>query len=310
MPSLMNTANPHITVRNWEAPTLLILLTLIWSSSYLFIKFALVSIPPLSLTTGRMLIAAIIMLCFAKFQGHAIPRDPMTWIGFLFLGVFANALPFSLIHFGELQVDSGLTAILVGIMPLAVAILAHFFASEPLHQARLFGVILGLSGLVVLVGFDVLQGLGVQVLAQLAIITGALCYAMSTIFVRRAVKVSGVVMSAGSLSIGSIIMLPLALYREQACFLWQAQICSPEPSLSAVVAMFILGVFPTALASVMYFKLIKIAGATYFAQVNYLAPLFGVLWGFLFLSEQPGWNALSGLILILTGVFLVNRKRS
>ncbi len=282
--------------------SLLLLLACIWSSSFVLIKVGVQTLPPLTLASGRMLLAALLLLAFAFRQGFAWPRELAVWRGFLVIGVVGNALPFTLIHRGELTVESGLTAILMGVMPIATAVLAHFFTrDEPLNRLRFAGVVMGLVGLLVLLGRDAVAGLGAHLSAEAAILCGALCYALTAVYVRRTAPPSGTLMAAGSLSVGALCLVPFALWLEQPWLL--------QPSAASLAAMLALGIFSTGLAALLFFHLIRQVGATYFSQVNYLIPVLGVGWGWALLAEQPTWQAWLALGCILTGVVLVNRAR-
>ncbi len=281
---------------------LLLLLAGIWSSSFLLIKIAVASVPPVTLAAGRVLIAAAVLVVFAAREGHRLPRDPRLYATFVVIGLLGNAFPFVLIHWGELTIDSALAAILMGIMPIATAVLAHFAAGEVLNGTRLAGVALGFAGLLALVGQDALAGLGAHFRAELAVLGGALCYALTTVLVRRSVTAPGPVMAAGALTAASVLMVPLALVLEQP---WQL-----APGAGALAAGATLGIVHTALAALLYFHLIKHLGATYFSQVNNVIPLLGVLWGWTILAEQPPLRALLALALIVSGMLLLTRART
>ncbi|MEE8444843.1 MAG: DMT family transporter, partial [Alphaproteobacteria bacterium] len=126
---------------------LLVLLASLWSSSFTFIKVAVETVPPLSVATGRLLIAAAIFLAVLRLRGLSLPVDPWVWARFLLIGLFANALPFSLIGWGEQTIDCGLAAILMAVMPLTTLLLAHYFTSdERLNPPRIAGMLLGFAG--------------------------------------------------------------------------------------------------------------------------------------------------------------------
>jgi len=269
----------------------------------MFIKIGVETIPPLTVAGGRLVIAAALLVVYALSTGARIPGDARSWGAFLFIGFFGNALPFSLISFGEQFIDSMLAAILMGVMPLATVLLAHLFVpEEPFTRRRGWGIACGFSGLVILVGWQALAGLGAAVVAQLAVLGGAISYAITTVFTRRYVRLPGRVMAAGATLTGALWVAPLALYFEQP---WQL-----APTLKSVAAVIELGLLPTALATLIYFRLVPAVGATAFAQINYLVPIFGVGWGTLFLAEQPSWRALCALLLVLIGIALVNRAPS
>ena len=166
----------------------------------MFIKIAVQTIPPLSLAFGRVALAAIVVAVYSKLMGDRLPRDRATWMAAAVVGFIGNALPYSLIHWGERFVDSSLTAILMGVMPVAVALMAHFATqSDPLTARRGLGIAVGFLGLVVLIGWEALGGLGSQIVAQLAIVAAALSYSVTTIFVRRVPHLSGRPMALATL---------------------------------------------------------------------------------------------------------------
>jgi len=276
----------------------IIALALIWSNSFVLIKIAVATISPMSVAAGRLLIAALILLWVARRHGQRL------WMGwgslgvYAFLGIVGNAIPFSLISLGELYVDSAQAAILMGIMPVATLVFGHFlFADEHITRVRGLGVVVGFSGVVTMVGWQALAGIGEQFWAQLAVLGGALCYSTSTLFLRRFGRYPSQIMAAGACLAGGLALIPLVLVYEQP---WQMQ-----PSSASLFAVLVLGLLPTAFASVLLFQLVPRIGAGNFAQVNYLVPGCGVLWGMTLLGEQPQAQSLLALALILIGVLLV-----
>lgn len=283
---------------------LLLLLAIMWSGSFAFIKIGVATIGPLALTSARLGIAAVILYVWLRINGQHLPRDPTSVMIFAFLGLFGNALPFSLISWGEIHIDSGLTAVLMGVMPVTTAILAHLFIrDEPFTRRTAAGIFVGFCGLAILVGSDVLAGLTAPVLAQLAVITSAVCYGASATFTRYfGGHASGIAMAAGAVLAGFLWMVPVTLLVEPP---WEAQ-----PGLGALVAIGYLGLGPTALAALLFFYLIPRLGANTFAQVNYVVPVLGALWGVIFLSEYASWRLLSALALVLTAVAIVRGPSS
>ncbi len=281
---------------------LLVLLAIIWSSSFLMIKIAVVTVTPVTLAAGRMLLACIVLLTILFLQGQRLPQSAKVWGQCAFVGLFSNALPFFLIAWGEQYINSGNAAIMMAIMPVLVPALAHFFIPEErLTPYKFIGIAMGFSGLLVLVGFEAVAGLSQQVTGMLAVLLGTLCYSTTTIFVRRFVKQTGIVMSAGSILVGTALLLIAAFVIEQPLQL--------QPSIKSLAAIAFLGVFATGLAAILYFRLIRSVGATVFSQINYLIPVLGVYWGALVLNERPGWNAMLALLLIIAGVTLVSRPQ-
>lgn len=280
---------------------LLLVLAVIWSSSFMFIKVAVSTLTPLTLTFARIALGALVLAAYSIYRGDRLPADRATWVAACIVALLGNVLPFTLIHWGEQYVDSGLTAILMGVMPVAVALMAHFAAeSDPLTGRRALGIGIGFTGLIVLVGMEALGGLGAAIIAQVAIMSAALSYSVTTIYVRRVASLTGRPMAVATVICGATIMLPLTLIFEQPLSL--------SPDWQSMGSLLMLGVFSTGIATLMYFRLINTLGATTFAQINYLIPIMGVGWGALVLNEQVGLREAAALALILTGVALVNRR--
>ncbi|HFC04421.1 MAG TPA: DMT family transporter [Rhizobiales bacterium] len=286
----MKPANP--TMRDYG---LLITLSAIWGSSFMLIKVAVATIPAVSMTAGRLSVATIVMVVVAIMAGQKFPRDGKTWGLIALVAVFGNALPFGLISWGEERVDSGLAAIMMAIMPLTTLLLAHIFTSdEKLNRWKFLGVVLGVVGLVVLMGGDKLLSLGDDIIHQLAIALAAVFYGISALIVKYIRGVPARAMTAGILAISALSIIPVALMVNDV-----SQI---SPSGPALMAMITLGVVQTAIAGLLAYFIIRKLGATFFSQLNFMVPLFGVLFGVIFLSENPGIHALLALAIILVGV--------
>ena len=279
---------------------MLLLIAAIWGTSYSMIKIGVGEIGPATLTAGRILIAALALLIWLVFfQRQRLDLSARAIICYAVIGLFGNALPFTLIGWSEQTLDSALTAILMGIMPLFTLVMAHYFLEdEPFTRRALAGIGLGFSGVLVLMGFSAFQGIGNELLAQAVVLIASLSYAGVTIFVRRYVTASGLVIATGALVAGSVFSLIFAFTLEDpGQMAW---------NLRAVLPMVMLGLFPTALASVLYFRLVRSLGATRFAQVNYIIPVFGSIIGVWFMGEQVELRMWVALGLVLSGIFLVH----
>lgn len=242
-----------------------------------------------------MLLATIIIVIYARLRGHRFPDEPGLWSKFFLVGLFGNVLPFTLIGWGEESIDSGLAAILMAVMPIATLVLAHFFAEdERMNPARITGVAFGFAGVLVLIGPDVLRGVGDEAIRQIAVAGGASCYAIATVIGRRLPKMPTSLSSASALTAASVLILPMSLIFDQPWTL--------SPSDESINAVIILGLFPTALAYILYFALLRRTGANFIALNNYLIPCLGVIWGIIFLDELLNWHAVLALGIILTGV--------
>jgi len=282
----------------------LMLLTLatVWGTSFMVIKIGVGHVSALELTAMRLLVAAVAMILCAIVLRSALPKDKLTWAYCFALAMFGNSLPFFLISWGEEEIPSGLAAILMAVMPLTTLVLAHFFSTgDRLSPRKLLGIGLGFVGVIVLVGPGVLGGLGDQVIRQLATAGGAICYAISVIIAQRMPRTPMIGRAALVLIFSVIQTVPLSLYLSGGGL--------PEMNVENIWPAVYLGIFPTALATLVLFKLLTEREASFVAFQNYLVPVFGVLWGALLLSEQVTPQALMALGLILCGIFVANTKR-
>ncbi len=280
---------------------LLLSLVAIWGSSFLLTKLAVVGLPPTTVVAGRLVVAAVALLALARWRGLGLSRSRRLWGYLIAIAVTGNCLPFFLISWGQQSIDSGLAGILMAVMPLGVLVLAHYFVDgERLTVPRAAGFGLGFLGIVALTGPQALlrlQGEGASSLApQLAVLGGALCYAVTTIIARRRPDSEPLLAAAGVMLVGSLLMLPTAAAVDLPI--------TPLPGWIPWLAVTTLGLVCTAIATVVYFTLIGSAGPTFLALINYLIPLWALGMGALFLGERPGWNALLALGLILGGIGL------
>lgn len=290
--------HPALTYPNIHT-VLLLILGAIWSSAFLFIKIGVETIPPMTVAAGRIVLAAILLCIYLKIRGESLPPWGRVWWVVFLVGLLGNGLPFTLIGWGEQRIDSSLAAILMAIMPLSTVLLSHFLTSdERLNGPRIAGVVFGLAGVVVLVGPETLLRLGEDAWRQLAVAGGALCYAAAAVAARRLPPLPPASRGAAVMLCATLQMLPLALWFDQPWTL--------APSMESTVAVIYLGLFPTALATIMLFYLLTLRGATYVAMNNYLIPVFGVFLGALFLGEQITAQAMGALALILIGIAIAS----
>jgi drug/metabolite transporter (DMT)-like permease len=295
-------SQPHRTLTDWA---LLSALVAMWGSSFMFNKLGLATVGPLTLVAGRLAIGTLVLLAVVYARGMRLPPLGPVWAAYAVLGFVGNALPFFLITWGQQVVDSALAGILMAAMPLATLVLAHFVvAGERMTRHRVAGFAVGFAGIVALMEPAAIAGVGgaaVQVLSQLAVLGGALCYAANSVLARLLVKTDFLVAAAGTLLVASIVVVPLSIAIETP---W-----TRSPSLSSVAAIAWLGLGPTALATLLYFRLISSAGPTFMSLVNYLSPPVAVFLGVTLLREHPGVNAYAGLGLILGGIALTQWRR-
>jgi len=291
-------------------------LVIMWGSAFAMIHVSVETIPPLTGVAGRLILATAILLPLLMIQRHKIPRLPRSWQrgrdpnaaiwGWLFVvAVTGNALPFSLIMWGQTEVDSGLASILVSFAPLVTLVLAHFiYADERLTKIRFLGIILAFAGICILVGPSALGQLGDRSAFwhQMAMLLAAIGYGTSIVAARQLPDLHPLVAGTCLTMISAVIMTPIAVIFESP---W-----SIAPSTASLWAVFLLGLFPTALANILFFKAIDEAGPGFVALSNYLMPLWAVLLGAALFSEQITLPMIIAMIMILGGVALGALRKS
>jgi drug/metabolite transporter (DMT)-like permease len=279
---------------------LLALLGLLWGMPYALNKIALVTIPPVTLVAARLAVAAAVLWIIVLVMRCKIPvqRD---FIGRLFVqGCVGCAIPYTLIAIGQQSVDSALAAILNSPTPIFVFIISLVWTRhEPLTAGRLFGVAMGLGGVVLIAGASALGGLGQAAAGQAAVILATMSSAVSAIYGRRFAAVAPQVTAAGALTWAALVLVPF-------CFLLEAPL-QFTPSAASVVALLVNALAATALGFIVYFRLIRTIGSMGTASVSYLKPAAAVLIGCTLLGESLSWTDGIGLVAILIGVAAINQ---
>ncbi len=280
---------------------LLIILSVLWGGSFFFVGVAVREATPLTIVWVRVSLAAMILLAVVRSKKETIPSAPGVWGAFFIMGTLNNLIPFSLIVWGQTHIESGLASILNATTPIFSVVLAHFLTREErLTGNRAAGVLIGWSGVVVLIGIDSLQGFGAAVWGQLAVLGAALSYACAAIFGRRFQRLSPLVVATGMLCASAIMMTPLALITEQPWHL--------SPGGATQTALFGLAALSTSLAYIIYFRILAVAGATNILLVTFLIPISAILLGYLVLGERLGWNAFVGMGLVFIGLIAIDGR--
>ncbi len=280
---------------------LLISLAVIWGGSFFFAEVALRDLGPLTVVLGRVGLAALALIGFVYATGKRMPGSWRIWAAFLAMGALNNVMPFSLIVWGQVHITGGLAAILNATTPLFTVLLAHVLTrDERITAGKLAGVGLGVVGVAVLIGPEALAGLGAGGWAQIAILGAAVSYAFAAIFGRRFRSLPPAVTAAGQVTASTLLMLPLALTLERP---WEA---TPDAwTWGAVLAIALLS---TALAYIIYFRILSTAGATNLMLVTLLVPVSAILLGTLILGEAFGWRSAAGMGLIGLGLVAVDGR--
>jgi drug/metabolite transporter (DMT)-like permease len=281
---------------------LLLVLATLWGASYSLIKVGVETIPPVTLIAARTLIAAALLLAIVHWRGLRFPRDGVTWRRFLVQACLNSAIPFTLIAWGERWVDAGPATVLNSTSPIFVFLLtAAITRHEPVTMRKLLGVASGMAGVCLIVGAQALSGFGEQLLAPLAIVAATVCYAGAAIFGKTFKDLDPILPAAGSLICGGAILLPASLVIDQP---WTLM-----PSCDSLLALIGLSVFSTALALVIYFRLVHTLGSVGVTSQAYLRVPIGVAIGVVFLGEQLTVVAILGLACVVVGVAAMTAAR-
>lgn len=290
-------SNNYFKSPSWVDYGLLFGLSLIFGSSFIFTGISVRDIPPFTVVTLRLGIALIILYSMMVLSKQRLPGPGKIWIFITASAVFGNALPFSLISWGQVTVEAGLTAIFMAVMPLATIFLAQFFTNdERLNRWKIASVLCGLAGVIILMGPSALSAIGDDTIRQVAILSAAICYAINAIITRKLVSLPRLPMLSALMLSSTVLMLPLCLLVDQP---WQLSFTAPSMS-----SIFILAAGATAFATWLILIIIDRQGASFLSQINFMVPLFGVAFGSIFLLERLPVNAYVALGVILIALAL------
>ena len=288
----------RMSFRDWG---LLLLLASFWGTTFFFIEIALRDLPPFTVVLGRVGLAAVALLLFVRLRGLRMPAGASVWGAFGVMALLNNVLPFSLIVGGQTQIDSGLAAVLNATTPFFSIVLAHFLTrDERMTASRLAGIGLGITGVAVLVGPEALAGLGRQGLGQMAILGAGFSYACAAIYGKRFRQYPSTVVAAGQVTAAAVMLVPIAFIVDQPWTL--------RPDLLTWGALLSLSVPGTALAYILYFRLLATAGATNLMLVTLIIPVLAVVLGVALLGELLGPGIVVGMVLILTGLLVIDGR--
>jgi drug/metabolite transporter (DMT)-like permease len=296
-----NPVHRALTNAEWA---LLLALSVLWGGSFFFVGVAVKALPPLTVVLLRVGLAALFLNIVVAARGWRPPHGRIVWRAFLGMGFLNNVVPFCLIAWGQAHIASGLAAILNATTPLSTAIVAHFLTrDEKLTGNRLSGVIFGLAGVATMIGPDALQGLGANIVAECAVLLGALSYAFASVYGRRFARmgVQPIVTATGQVTASTLVLAPIVLVVDRPWTLGQ-------PSLAVWGAVVGLASLSTALGYVLYFRILATAGATNLALVTFLIPVSAIALGFLVLGERLDPRHFVGMALVGLGLAAIDGR--
>lgn len=290
-----------MNARDWA---LLLALSVLWGGSFFFIGVAVQHLPPLTIVTVRVVLAALVLLLVLRLRNLRLPREARVWWAFLGMGLLNNAIPFTLIVWGQSHIASGLAAILNATTPFFTVLVAHrFTADERMTPMKLAGVIIGLAGVVAMIGGGAIQSVGQHLAAQLSCLLAALVYALAGVFGRRfrAMNIAPLATATGQTICSSLLLVPLALAVDRPWTL-------PPAPAETWLALAGLATLSTALAYIIYFRLLASAGATNLQLVTLLIPASAILLGGALLQESLEPRHLAGMLTIALGLVVIDGR--
>lgn len=284
---------------------LLVLLAAVWGGAFVFYKLLdAAGVPPLTIVFGRVALAALALMIAVRASGGAMPRDARAWRAFLVMGTLNNAIPFTLVVFGETRVTSGLASILNATTPIFAVFAARAFSrGEPLRAHTIGGAVLGFAGVAIALGPGALHGFAGQSAGAFACLAAAAVYGCAAVYGRRFARmgITPLVAATGQVCGSSIVMLPLTLLVDRP---WTLH----APGAGALLSWAALGLLCTAFAFVIYFRLIATVGAVNAAVVTLLVPISALLLGAAMLGEHLPASALAGMTVIMAGLLLIDGR--
>jgi len=292
---------PRMDARTW---LLLLALSVLWGGSFFFVGVAVREVPPLAIVFARVALAAAALHLLLAMQGHALRLDLARWRALFGMALLNNVVPFVLFVWGQAQIASGVAAILNATTPLFGAVLAHFLTrDEKLTRAKAFGIAAGFGGVAAMMGPALGDAMAAPLWAQLACLGAAFSYGLSGIYGRRfkALGLAPLEIAAGQVTASSaLLLLPMLLIDRPWELAW--------PSAQALLALAGLALLSTALAYILFFRILAVAGATNLLLVTFLIPVTAIALGAAFLGEALVLHHFVGMALIGIGLAAIDGR--
>jgi drug/metabolite transporter (DMT)-like permease len=291
--------NIQPSAKDW---LLIALLAFIWGGSFLFGRILMIEWPPFTVVFLRVFIAALTLWVFVLMTARKFPMERSILSAILIMGILNNVIPFSLILIGQQEIGSGLAAVVNAMTPIWTLIIANQFTSdEKFSTNKILGICFGFMGVATLIGADFMQGLTASAWAQGAVLGATISYGFAGVWGKRFKGQDPIIISTGQLTASSLVMLPLI-------FLIEDPFSIPAPDLEMIVALLGLAIVCTAFAYVLFFKILSNVGATNVSLVTFLVPVSAILLGIFWLGETLTLSNIIGMILIITGLSLVDGR--
>tara|TARA_B100000676_G_scaffold11960_1_gene10956 strand:+ start:86 stop:985 length:900 start_codon:yes stop_codon:yes gene_type:complete len=286
--------------------TLLIILSAIWGSAFIAIKISVEFVNPISIASLRLIIASLFLLIIFFYKKYAFNINLKIVIFIILIGIIGNIVPFFLINWSEQFIQSNTTALLLSVAPIFTLILAPFLTKDDhFSLLKFISIIIGLVGVFFIIGFDSISNLNdseSNLIPKFAVIIAAMGYVVSSILAYNLKNIDTMTLTTLVITAAAIFSIPFMIY---------AEIDYPSSfNGTSLLTIIYLGLFPTAIAFQLRFHIISKAGPIFLSYVAYLIPAFGILWGYIFLKEKITLSIALGVILILIGVFISQKKKN
>ena len=288
---------------NSKTWALLLLLAFLWGGSFFFVGLSVKEVPPFTIVALRVSIAALILHIALKIKGEKLPLHTPALKAYFGMGLLNNSIPFCLIAFAQSHIAGGLASILNATTPLFTILIMHFFSvDERLTKGKVAGIMLGFAGVAVMMS-GTITSFNADFISEMAVILAALCYGFSGIFGRRfkTMQISPLSTATGMLTASSFIMLPAAALIDRP---WQLAL----PTVPVILSIFSLAAFSTAFAFILFFRILASAGMTNTTLVTFLVPIFAILLGTWQLGEILQPRHYAGMMLIASGLFVMDGR--
>jgi len=297
----MTTTTPAIRHMGPREAALVVLCASSFGSSFLFIDIIVLEVPPVTLACARSIVSFLTLAGFMVATGHRLPPWGRVWRKLAMLGCATQVVPMILVSWGQFHIDSGLAGIILGSVPVLTMVFAHLtFHDERMSGAAIVGALLGFGGVIAVIGRSALGDVEAHILAEVAVLGGAVTIAGANVLARSIGPLAPIALAVGSQATAVVMLAPMAAISDQP---WTLAI-----SWTSIGALVVLGTVGSALPGLIFYHLLARAGATRASLVAYLVPLVAVVLGAVFLNERLPWEALLGMVLIVAGAWLVNRR--
>jgi len=275
-------------------------LSAIWGTAFIGIEIAIRQLEVLEVTFARVFIAFLFLLPFILYKKLSFPKDLKTWVLLSISAILNTAIPFSLINSGQEYISAGMSALMIGFGPFITLILSHIMTNdEKITKYKIYSVILGFIGLVILLGNNVIASNISQLKGQGLVLIASFSYVLSSVIIRKITGVNYLMLSFLMFAVSSLILSPLVLY------MYHDYVFELNDS---VIAVIYLGILPTAIASIYRVKMVQEVGVGFMSQVSYLIPIFALIWAWLVLNEIPKLIVIIAFVIVLFGLYIRNKK--